>query len=367
MKKQHILRGTALFAGAALCILLLGQGSATDWSALGKKAALLSVGLQQPEGGAEVLTEQVQAAMAQVKPTTMLPSTTATTAFTTAATRGTTTQAILPAATGAVPKKAADAGTVLEQLLSTGSEFVQGVAVRNRSGKVFDIAKELAKGTDLALQKNAKDPQVLIVHTHTTESYLTYNAGFYNPDDVERTKNMSRNICAAGAAVVAALEEAGIRAVHDTTIHDNPQYTGAYGRSEQTVKALLKKYPSVKVVLDVHRDAILPSDTSRVKPTATVNGKKAAQLMIIAGVVSTDSLPHPNWQKNFSFALQLQKKLANTYPDLMRPLYIVASRYNQHLSPGYLLVEIGSDVNTVEEAVYSGQLLGKTIAELLAK
>lgn len=354
-------------AGAALCVLLIGQGSADQWSAFGKKAAMLSVGLQQPEGGAQVLGERVEQAMAQVSPTTMLPSTTAATTLTTAVTRATTTAAAIPAATGVTPKKAADAGTVLTQLLSTGTEFVQGVAVRNRSGKAFNIAKELAVGTDITLQKNTKEPQVLIVHTHTTESFLTYDAGFYNPADVERTKDMSRNICAAGAAVVAALNKAGVAAVQDTTIHDSPQYTGAYGRSEQTVKAALKKYPSVKVVLDVHRDAILPSDTSRVKPTATVGGKKAAQMMVVAGVVSTDALPHPNWQKNFSFALQLQKKLANTYPDLMRPLYIVASRYNQHLSPGYLLVEIGTDVNTVAEAVYSGELLGKTLAELLAK
>lgn len=367
MNKRKMIRGGALIAGAALCIALIGQGSADWWGALGQKIAMVSVGMQQPEGSAAILAEQVEAAMAQVHPvTTKLPSTTATTTITTAATR-VTTKGIVPAMTGVIPKKAANAGTVSTQLLSTGSKFVQGVAVRNRSGKAFDIAKELKTGTSITLQKNTEEPQVLIVHTHTTESYLTYDAGFYNPSDVDRTKDMSRNICAAGAAVAKALEDAGIAAIHDTTIHDNPQYTGAYGRSEQTVKALLKKHPSIKVVLDVHRDAILPDDTTHVKPTATVNGKKAAQIMVVAGVVSTDALPHPNWQKNFSFALQLQKKLANNYPDLMRPLYIVASRYNQHLSPGYLLVEIGSDVNTVEEAVYSGQLLGKTLAELLAK
>lgn len=366
MRKTHIVRGTALLAGAALCILLIGQGSADWWGTLGRKAAKLSVGMQQPAGGAMVLSEQVQAALAQVTPTTTVPVTTATTRGTTTATT-TKPTAALPAMTTPIPQKAANAGVVLTQLLTTGNDFVQGVAVRNRSGKAFDIARELAKGTEVVLRKNTSEPQVLIVHTHTTENYLTYDAGFYNPADVERTKDMSRNICAAGAAVAAALNEAGVATVHDTTIHDNPQYTGAYTRSEKTVKALLQKYPSVKVVLDVHRDAILPSDTTHVKPTATVNGKKAAQMMIIAGVVSTDALPHPNWQKNFSFALQLQKKLANAYPDLMRPLYIVASRYNQHLSPGYLLVEIGSDVNTVQEAVYSGRLLGKTIAEFLEK
>jgi stage II sporulation protein P len=133
------------------------------------------------------------------------------------------------------------------------------------------------------------------------------------------------------------------------------------------VKRYLKQYPSIQVVLDVHRDAIVPNDTTRVKPTATVNGKKAAQMMLIAGVSSTKNIPHPNWQENFHFALQLQTSITAKYPDLMRPLYLVGSRYNQHLAPGYLLVEIGSDMNTVEEAVYSGELLGKVVAEVLKK
>ena len=126
----------------------------------------------------------------------------------------------------------------------------------------------------------------------------------------------------------------------------------------------MEKYPTVKVVLDVHRDAMIANDT-HTKPTVTVNGQKAAQMMIIAGVVSTEALPHPNWEQNFRFAVRLQQSLATTYPDLMRPLSLVASRYNQHLANGYLLVEIGTDVNTVSEAVYSGEMLGKTLANLL--
>ena len=225
----------------------------------------------------------------------------------------------------------------------------------------------LQQKLDLTVALNTKQPQVLIVHTHTTESFLTYDAGFYNPADVARSKDMTRNICAAGKVLCDTLNAAGVVTVHDTTIHDNPQYTGAYERSEQTVKALLKKYPSVKVVLDIHRDAIMPDSTTHVKPVASVDDRSAAQLMIVAGVADTKALPHPNWQKNLAFAVQLQKKLTDTHKDLMRPLYVVASRYNQHLSAGYLLIEVGSDVNTVAEAEYSAQLLGKTLAEFLKK
>ena len=128
----------------------------------------------------------------------------------------------------------------------------------------------------------------------------------------------------------------------------------------------MEKYPSIKVVLDIHRDAILRGDTTLVKPTVEVNGRKAAQVMIIAGVVSTEALPHPEWQQNLTLAARWQQRMDAACPGVMRPLYTVASRYNQHLSPGYLLVEVGSEGNTVAEVTYSGQLLGKTLAELLA-
>ena len=119
------------------------------------------------------------------------------------------------------------------------------------------------------------------------------------------------------------------------------------------------------MVLDLHRDALMEGQTGLVKPTVTVGGKKAAQMMIIAGVLSTDALPNPHWQQNLALAAQWQKALSSQYDGLMRPLSTVGSRYNQHLHAGYLLVEVGSEGNTVAEAEYSGELLGKTLADLL--
>lgn len=354
--------------GAALCCIacgvLLGQGSPDAWAALGNKLAIVSVGMQQPVGSAKLLSEQLAAA---ATPTTMaVRSTTYTAAPTTVPTTASTAPPSVAVSGTAAPQKAKNAGVALEKSLAE-SGGVQGVKLRNISGKAFDIAAELKKGTAIRAKKNADSPQVLIVHTHTTENYLTYNTGFYNPADIERTFDTSRNVVAAGAALAAALEKGGVKTVQDTAVHDNPQYTGAYSRSEKTVKALLKKYPSVKVVIDLHRDAIMPNDQTHIKPTAVINGKKAAQLMLVMGVVNSKTLPHPNWQSNFSLALQLQKKVVDTYPDLMRPMYVTASRYNQHLSAGYLLVEVGSDVNTVAEATYSASLLGNLLAELLTR
>lgn len=355
MRKKRFFKRLAWVLAAALTVFLCGQVSAQGLLQFGKDAALLAASLGEPLNGAAIVGERVNAAFtttATTTPTT-LPTTTPSTAV----------QAIAPVTT---PTKAPASGVILVQNMAGGGETVSGVSVRNRSGKAFDLKKEIAAGTKLSF-KNTKDPQVLIIHTHTTEGYLTYDTGFYNPADIERTFDTKRNVCAAGEALKAALEKQGIVTVHDTTVHDNPQYTGAYSRSEATVKALLKKYPTVKVVLDLHRDAVLPKDDTHVKPTAKIDGKSAAQMMIIAGVVSTKALPHPKWQENFHFALQLQKSLQSTYPDLMRPLYVVSSRYNQHLSTGYLLVEVGTDVNTVAEAEYSATLLGNTIAKLLKR
>lgn len=372
MRKRRIIkRITALFLTAA-SVFLIGQGSPAFWAGLGNRIALLAVGLQKPEGGAAALSAQLQAKTAAATPATTAPAptTAATTGETTAPTdavqadSANVTRITLPSLNEKAPEKAADAGVVSEQKISSGSDPVEGVCVRNRSGKTLDIAAALTKTPDIHIDRKSDQPQVLIVHTHTTEGYLTYDAGFYNPTDVERTQDHTKNICAAGESIAKALRAAGIATLHDTTVHDYPKYTGAYSRSEQTVKAAMEKYPTVKVVLDVHRDAMIANDT-HTKPTVTVNGQKAAQMMIIAGVVSTAALPHPNWEQNFRFAVRLQQSLATTYPDLMRPLSLVASRYNQHLANGYLLVEIGTDVNTVSEAVYSGEMLGKTLANLL--
>ena len=207
-------------------------------------------------------------------------------------------------------------------------------------------------------------PQVLIVHTHTTEAYMPYDAGYYNARDRERTTDHARNVCAVGDALVETLTANGIAAIHDTTVHDAP-YSGAYNRSAKTVQSYLEKYPSIQVVLDLHRDALMEGQTGLVKPTVTIDGKKAAQMMIIAGALSTDALPNPHWQQNLALAAKWQKLLTARYDGLMRPLSTVGSRYNQHLHAGYLLVEVGSEGNTVAEAEYSGELLGKTLAELL--
>ena len=153
--------------------------------------------------------------------------------------------------------------------------------------------------------------------------------------------------------------------IHDTTVHDYPKYNGAYDRSKETVQKNLQQYPTIQVVLDIHRDAIMRDSSTKVKPTVEIDGKKAAQMMIIAGMLNTSSTPHPDWRENLSLGMRLQQTLHTTYEGLMRPLSMVDSRYNQQLTHGSLLVEMGSEANTLQEALYSGQMLGRALAEVL--
>ena len=343
-----------------------------DWQSLGCRLSLAAAGLRQPANTAQVLQQRLEAADAPLtggaitsRPAATVPGSALPSAKPDIP--ADTTQAVdaLAALSVSPPGEDGSGGKILTQKLDAGKNIQAGIALLNRSGTAVDLAAALKRPLTQTFEKTDR-PQVLILHTHATEQFMLYDAGYYNEGDRDRTKDKRQNVCAVGKAVAAELEAAGVKVIHDTTAHDSPQYTGAYTRSAATVEGYLEKYPSIKVVLDIHRDAILRGDTTLVKPTVEVNGRKAAQVMIIAGVVSTEALPHPEWQQNLTLAARWQQRMDAACPGVMRPLYTVASRYNQHLSPGYLLVEVGSEGNTVAEVTYSGQLLGKTLAELLA-
>ena len=206
-------------------------------------------------------------------------------------------------------------------------------------------------------------PQVLIMHTHTTETYEPYVRDCFDPAFNYRTTDSSKNVIAVGEAIAEKLREAGIVTIHDETIHDYPSYTGAYERSAETVTAILEEYPSIKAVLDIHRDAI-GTDTSITQPVAEIKGREAAQVMIISGC-DDGTMDMPDYMFNFRFACRLQEKMETMYPGLTRPLLFDYRRYNQNLTRGSLLIEVGSHGNTIEQAMYSGSLVGDVLREVL--
>ncbi len=259
-------------------------------------------------------------------------------------------------------------GTVQERFfVNDGATDVIGrVAVRDCAEELHpDFAALLREGANLNIGDKA-EPQVLIFHTHTTEGYLPAFTGSFYEKEAARSTDPAKTVVRVGDEICAALKAHGIGYIHDTEIYD-AAYDGAYARSRVNVLSYLEKYPSIQIVLDVHRDAIYLSDTSACKPTAEIGGRKAAQIMIITGVEEGPVTDFPGWRDNLRFALSLQNAAQQKYEGLMKPIYFCRRKYNMDVVPCGLLLEFGSDTNTLAEAVYSGRLLGETLAELIEK
>lgn len=234
--------------------------------------------------------------------------------------------------------------------------------IRNRTDVSNETAlAEIEKQLSYAIQVGSSEPQVLIYHTHATESFDRYTAGYYDKTYSTRSSDNSMNMVSVGAIVAKTLNDAGICTVQSDTQHDY-QYNGSYQRSRQTIEDYLKKYPSIKVVLDLHRDGI-ESDGVRMRPVVDVDGVPAAQMMIIA---AADSENRWNYFENLRLAARIQAQAAEIYPGLMRPVDFKYTTYNQDMSPGALLIEIGSHGNSLTEAQYSSYLLANVLIKLFA-
>ena len=241
--------------------------------------------------------------------------------------------------------------------LANGGQVMNETDISN--GILLEESKALP---DFSISMDGS-PQVLIMHTHTTESFEPYEREHFDRSFSYRTTDPSKNVVAVGNEITRQLDDAGIGVIHDTTIHDYPSYNGSYERSAETVKGILEKYPTIKVVLDIHRDAVGTSD-SIMQPTVNIKGKKAAQIMIISGC-DDGTLDMPNYMKNYHFACLLQAQLCSDYSGLARPIMFDYRKYNQDLTTGSLLIEVGSHGNTLEQVKYSGELIGRSLAKAL--
>ena len=237
-----------------------------------------------------------------------------------------------------------------------------GVYINNRTEYPLDAS--LLDGTFAAALPEEEGPQILIVHTHGSEAYTMPPGQEYEPSGESRTTDTSLNVVRVGDELAKTLEEAGLTVLHDPTLHDYPEYSGAYGRSLDAVNAYLAEYPTISFVLDVHRDAISDGDGTPYKVVSGVPGLNAAQMSFVIGT-DGGGLEHPDWRENLKLAAAIQQRLTADYPTLMRPITVRNSRYNQHTTPGSLLVEMGAAGNSLDEALLSARLLGKALAETI--
>lgn len=247
-----------------------------------------------------------------------------------------------------------------------GTQYINlddGGQVRNCTELSNDLLySESKKECDFTIDPDSDQPQILIYHTHATESFELTERDFYDKSFSAKTTDPTKSIIAVGDEICRQLDEAGIPYIHDTLVHDYPSYNGSYQSSRETVKEILEKYPSIKIALDIHRDGIEKEDGTRLAPVTEIYGKKAAQIMIISGC-DDGTMNMPDYLKNFHFASHLQSKLESNYSGLTRPILFDYRFYNQDLTTGSLLIEVGSHGNSLDQVKYSGELIGKTLAE----
>ena len=252
-------------------------------------------------------------------------------------------------------------GRTLLPTSGEGYDNAQGVYIENRPGLTLDVAALGSAQLDLPLSEEG--PQVLIVHTHGSEAYTPDGTDTYVATGECRTADTSKSVVRVGDEIVRVLTEMGLTVVHDTGLYDYPEYNGAYDRSLAAVEKWLEQYPTIQVVLDVHRDALIGSDGTVYKPITTINGERCAQVMLVMG--SNALYDHPNWLENLALAVQVQKEMNTLWPTLARPIGLRENRYNQQTAPGAMLVEVGSHGNTLQEALSAARMFARALGAVL--
>lgn len=275
---------------------------------------------------------------------------------------GTVTETVLVAVKNQSEDEAMNVGE--QQTASVEvTTIVSEVDIRNDTSIEVDAHVLMAEGPDLRLQ--AGQPQILIIHTHGSEAYTMEGNDVYEESDPYRTEDCEYNVIKVGDVLAEKLESYGLEVIHDRGIYDYPSYTGSYSRSGAAVEDYLEQYPSIGIVIDLHRDALGSGDVVY-KTKAEVDGKSSAQVMLLVGT-GENGLAHPLWQENLKLALMMQSAMDETYPTLARPLALKSERYNQHLTTGSLILEVGSTGNTLDEAVCAIELFADAVGPELAE
>lgn len=223
---------------------------------------------------------------------------------------------------------------------------------------------QIRNQTSFALTEEMLTPDVpfdmsniVVFHTHTSESYTPSEMYQYVPSGNFRTLDTNANVVGVGNELASRLENKGINVVHDSTFHDYPEYNGAYTRSLKTVQEILNS-TSADLVIDLHRDAI---GDSTYAPSVMIGDEKVAQLMFVMGS-NEGGLEHPNWLQNLKIAIRIQAKANEMYPGLFRSILLSKYRYNEHLAKGSCIIEVGATGNTMDECVGSMKYLAEVIA-----
>ena len=263
-----------------------------------------------------------------------------------------------PSETEAPEETVAPAAALLPVLTAEDAALV---SLKDHAGLSPDLEALLCAPLNWDL--TAEGPTVLILHSHATESYTKSKGEDYKESSAYRTLDENYNMVSIGQYLAEKLEAAGIGVIHARDLHDYPSYSGSYVNSRKTVKAYLEQYPTIRLVLDLHRDAADDGYGGQMDTSTTVDGQESARLMMVVGS-NAGGLNHPDWQENLALALKLHAVLEKRYPGLCRTISFRKQRFNQDLSPGAMLIEVGAAGNTHAEALVAAEALAQGIIEL---
>ena len=263
-----------------------------------------------------------------------------------------------------VPPATAPKPTIPQVQPSAGLQFT---AADGECVQLYDFTAASPNVETLLLQPlrwnlTGKEPTVLILHTHATESYTKQSGEIYEESSDYRTFNPSYNMLSVGEELTRVLTAGGISVLHDRTLHDYPSYSGSYDHARKTIAAYLEAFPSIQLVIDLHRDALDLGAETQLTTSATVGNQQSAQLMLVAG--SDQKASHPDWQENLAVSVKLTAILEKMYPGITRPLQLRAQRFNLDMTPGSILVEVGANGDSHGSAIVAIRALGAGIIAL---
>lgn len=355
---QAILMGTALTAASAAGVAGVWQGAAPAAADFFQDTALLAGAAAMPEGTLGALRRQLTPSPSSAVTAEISPGIT----FTDPEPEVTDQKPvsvqppeISPEYRGVLISETM-AGSPSAVCWQIGAGWLRNYTEIPRT----QIDAELSEPLELAPKADGR-VEVLIMHTHATESYEGYDSEYYDTRNTWRSTDNNENMVAVGNVIEEELRKAGIGVVHDTQQFDYPSYNGSYDRAAVAVKEYLAQYPDIQLILDVHRDGIQRDATTIVKPATEIDGEPAAQIMILCG--SDPGVG--DWGENLRTAAAVTNLLESRYPTLTRPIYFSTGRYNMNLSGGTILLEFGSQANTLEEALTSARLTGQALGEWL--
>lgn len=256
--------------------------------------------------------------------------------------------------------EAAEQPNIVTKPVTTPSS--NSIAVNNKTEYAVDAAALLSQPVNISLTGDS--PAVLIIHTHGSEAYMPDGSDTYTESDPYRTQDKDYSVIRVGDELAAELAKNGIAFIHDRSTYDFPSYQGAYTRSCASIQAYLKEYPSIKIVIDLHRDAIHAADGTVYRTIAQVGDTTCAQVMLVMGTNSS-GLEHPNWRENFSLAVKFQNEMNTLYPSLAKPIELSPYRFNQQATTGSLLVEVGCTGNTLQESLDAARYFADAASNVL--